>query len=142
MTMLLNAAITTEQAAAVSTALQLRPVEGGIAQGVALQANFTYGSGGTSATVWVQTSLDGGGTWIDVANFAFTTSSALGMFNLSASTPLTTRLTPTDGSLSSDTSQSGIIGSLWRTKLTSVGTYAGSTTLRVDAFALGLTSSP
>jgi hypothetical protein len=142
MTMLLNAAITTAVAAVVSTPLQLRPVEGDIAQNVGLQANFTYGSGGTSATIWVQTSFDAGATWIDVANFAFATTTALALFNLSALTPVTTQYTATDGTLASNTAKDGLIGSLWRTKLTTVGTYAGSTTLRVDAIALGLTSSP
>ena len=45
-------------------------------ESLVIQANFTYGSGGTSADAWVQTSLDGGTTWTDIANFHFTTASA------------------------------------------------------------------
>jgi hypothetical protein len=142
MTALLNKTVTTAVTAAVTTPLQLRPVEGVIAQNIALQANFAFGSGGTTATVWVQTSFDAGSTWIDVANFSFTTASAQAVFNLSGLTPVTTQYAATDGTLASNTAKDGLIGSLWRTKLTTVGTYAGGTTLRVDAVALGLTSSP
>src|SRR6185503_8453979 len=43
---------------------------------VALLTKFTYGSGGTTAKFWLQTSLDGGTTWFDIVSHAFTTSSA------------------------------------------------------------------
>lgn len=142
MTVLFNATITTALTATTTTALQLRPVEGGIAQNVGLQANFTYGSGGTTADAWVQTSFDFGSTWIDVANFHFTTSNARFFYNLSALTPVTTEYAPTDGTLGANTAKDGVIGPLWRVKTTTTGTYAGGTTLRVDADALGLTSSP
>jgi hypothetical protein len=90
----------------------------------------------------VQTSLDGGGTWVDVANFHFTTASARFVFNLSSATPVTTEYVPTDGSLAANTAKDGILGPLWRVKYTTVGVYAGNTNLRVDAFANGLTASP
>ncbi|MBB3297895.1 MULTISPECIES: hypothetical protein [unclassified Rhizobium] len=99
---------------------------------LAVQAKFNYGSGGTSVDVYLQTSLDGGQTWIDIANFHFTTSSATAIFNLSAATPKTTAVTPTDGSLAANTCVDGILGAQFRTKVVSVGTYAGSTTIAID----------
>lgn len=119
---------TTAVTAQVSIAQQ---TDKGASQGsVTLQANFVYGSGGTSADAWVQTSLDGL-TWTDVANFHFTTASARFIFNLSSLTPVTTEYVPTDGTLASNTSKDGIVGPWWRVKYTTVGTYAG-TTMTVD----------
>lgn len=100
-----------------------------------LQAVFTYGSGGTTAKAWVQTSLDGGANWIDIAAFAFLLASKKSLFNLSALTPKQTPVFTafTDGALADDTSVDGIFGSLLRVKYTTTGTYAGGTTLRIDA---------
>lgn len=98
---------------------------------VVLQATFAYGSGGTSVDAWVQTTFDGGATWIDVANFHFTTASARFLFNLSALTPITTEYTPTDGTLTANTCKDGVIGDAWRVKYTSTGTYAGNTALTI-----------
>lgn len=91
-----------------------------------IQANFAYGSGGTSVAVFLQTSLDGGTSWIDIANFSFTTASAIAIVNLSAATPKTTAVTPTDGSLAANTVVDGIIGAMFRCKGSSVGTYVGA----------------
>jgi hypothetical protein len=97
-----------------------------------LRAQFAYGSGGTTAKAWVQTSLDGGNSWQDVACFAFTTSSAVKEFNLSGLTPVTTAYTPVDGAMADDTCKDGILGPLWRVKLTTTGVYAGPTNLLVS----------
>lgn len=133
----ITAAVTTQ----LTSTFQLRPGPGGaLPSNLTLQANFTYGSGGTSADAYVQTSLDGGGTWVDVAEFHFTTSSARVLYNLNSSTSVTTQYTATDGTLSANTAKDGLFGSQWRVKYTTVGTYAGSTTLRIDAFANGLTA--
>lgn len=138
---LLNIGVTTAVTAQVTPTFQLRPgPAGGLPTSMTLQGNFTYGSGGTSTDAYVQTSLDGGGTWIDVADFHFTTSSQRFVYNLNSSTSVTTEYTPTDGSISANTSKDGVFGSQWRVKYTTVGTYAGSTTLRIDGFANGLTA--
>jgi hypothetical protein len=129
---LLNAAFTTAQSAALSSVLQFR--DSG-RESVELQATFTYGSAGTSADAWVQTSVDGGATWTDVAEFRFTTASARFEFNLSSLTPSTTEVIPTDGAMTANTSLDGVLGPMWRVKWTSVGTYAGNTNLRVDLMA-------
>lgn len=101
-------------------------------KGLTIEANFTYGSGGTSAKAYVQTSIDGT-NWIDIACFAFTTASARKVCNLRADTPVTTIATPTDGTLSDNTVVDGIIGQKIRTKYVTVGTYGGTTTLVVTA---------
>jgi hypothetical protein len=98
-----------------------------------IEAQFAYGSSGTSCKVWIQTTLDEGQTWLDIANFAFTTSSATKVINLSGLTPVTTAITPTDGSMADNTVQDGILGSALRAKITTTGTYAGSTSLSVRA---------
>lgn len=133
-TTLLSLTITTAVSAQVTGALQFRDSN---PESALLQCNFTYGSGGTSADAWMQSSADGGLTWIDVANFHFTTSSARFAYNLSALTPVTTEYTPTDGSLSVNTAKDGMLGAWWRVKYTTVGTYTGSTTLRCDVQARG-----
>lgn len=142
MAAILNVPVTTAVTALLSSVYQLRPGPGAQAlpSGALIQGNFTYGSGGTSADAYVQTSIDGGGTWTDVANFHFTTSSARFIYNLNSSTSKTTEVVPTDGSLAANTSVDGVIGNLWRCKYTTVGTYAGGTTLRVDMIADGLTA--
>jgi hypothetical protein len=94
-----------------------------------LQIKFSYGSGGTTAKVYVQTSLDQGSTWIDVYCATFTTASATKIVNLSGLTPKTTAATPTDGALTDDTCVDGILGDRFRTKTATTGTYAGSTTI-------------
>jgi hypothetical protein len=103
----------------------------GAPRNLTLQANFVPGSGGTTVDCWVQTSLDNGATWADIANFHFTTSAAKGIYNLSAATPKTTQVVPTDGSLANNTAVDGILGPIYRTKTTVVGTYVGAS-LSVD----------
>lgn len=123
--------ITPTAAVTALTSTPLQTVQGQVQGGVVLQGNFVYGSGGTSADAWVQTSVDGT-TWTDVANFHFTTASARFLFNVSSYTAVTTEYVPTDGTLAVNTAKDGIVGPWWRVKYTTVGTYAG-TTLTVDA---------
>jgi hypothetical protein len=129
MTILLNVPITTAVTASVTTPEQFRE---GNPESAIIQGTFTYGSGGTTAAAWVQTSVDEGSTWTDVANFSFTTSSARFLYNLSALTPKTTELVPVDGALAANTSIDGFLGPSWRVKWTTTGTYAGGTAMRVD----------
>lgn len=102
---------------------------------VSLQARLAYGSGGTKITVYIQTSLDQGTTWIDIACITFTTAGATKVVNLSGLTPKTTEITPTDGALADDTALDGVLGDRLRAKVVSTGTYAGSTVLSVRAAA-------
>lgn len=94
---------------------------------VSASVKFNYGSGGTTCKLYLQTLF--GSVWVDIACFAFTTSSAHKIVNLSGLTPKTTAITPTDGSLTDDTCVDGILGTALRAKVISTGTYAGSTQL-------------
>ena len=99
------------------------------------EANFIYGSGGTSVKAWVQTSFDGGVTWNDIMAFAFTTSSArkaMAVRHAAQATPFTI----TDAALADDTTRDNMIGDQTRVKVTTVGTYAGDTTLEINIIAL------
>ena len=92
-----------------------------------MQAKFDWGSGGTTAKVYVQTSVDEGDTWIDIACFAFATADETRLMKVMAVDDLTDNTTPTDGSLTDDTALSGVIGDRIRAKLVVVGTYSNST---------------
>lgn len=98
---------------------------------LALQATFLYGAGGASVKAWVQTTLDGGASWIDIANFAFTTSAATKVIVLQRK-PVAS-FTPTDGALGDDAVIDGVLGSRLRVKYTSTGTYSGATSLAISA---------
>lgn len=105
------------------------------------EAIFVYGSGGTNATGYVQTSLDGGTTWVDIIAFQFTTAtlskvSAVSTdiaFAASAYVPIA----PTDGTLTANTSVQGVLGDRVRLKYVTTGTYAGGTTLAVYVIVKG-----
>ena len=97
---------------------------------VIFQAKFVYGSGGTTAKFWVQTSFDRGTTWCDVMNFAFTTASAtkVGAAIAAGVTPVA----PTDATLADNTVNAGFLGERFRIKYTTTGTYAGSTSIYIS----------
>lgn len=128
---LMNETITTAQTASTKTSVR------GLARAksLAIHCIFDYGSGGTTAKVWVQTSFDGGTTWVDIANFAHTTSDLSRAYNLTSNTAVTTVYTVTDGTLADDTCKDGLIGDQLRVKFTSTGTYGGTTTMKVYAVA-------
>lgn len=102
------------------------------AKTVSMQAKFVYGSGGTTAKAYVQTTFDHGATWVDIAAFAFTTATATKINSVRSYTAVAAAVVPTDGTLTDDTIKDGLIGERLRVKLISVGTYAGGTTLIVS----------
>lgn len=98
------------------------------------QAVFTAGSGGSSVDAYLQTSLDNGATWVDIAQFHFTNANAAVAVNLSSLTSVTTQYTETNGSLSANTCKDGILGPLFQVQYKSSGTYVGAN-LKVDVVA-------
>jgi hypothetical protein len=107
-----------------------------VPQGVralSVQAVFNYGSGGTTAKAWVQTSLDGGVTWVDIANFAFATTAGRVVNSVRTDTAVAANYTATDGTLADNTIKDGILGDRIRVKWTTTGTYAGATNLKLTA---------
>jgi hypothetical protein len=114
-------------AAATATGTAVTDLDGMLAGCV--QLRFVYGSGGTNATAYVQTSADQGTTWVDIASVLFELANETKLLNFSALTPKTTQVTPTDGALSADTAVDGLLTDRMRVKVISTGTYAGSTIL-------------
>lgn len=105
---------------------------------LAVEAVFVRAAGGGTADVYIQTSLDGGVTWIDIMNFHFTTATATKVSAVVLSTALAAAVTPGDGALASDTILSGLLGSQLRCKYVSAGTvYTGATSLAVSATVKG-----
>jgi hypothetical protein len=142
---LLSLPITTAVGPLVSQTFQIRPGPGGqwLPATMTIQGTFSWGSGGTSADAYLQTSIDGGTSWTDVANFHFLAASARYIWTLESSlvaAPVQI-VAPTDGAMTANTALSGVFGNIWRVKYVTVGTYA-ATTLRVDAIANGLTTLP
>lgn len=100
-----------------------------------VQVNFAVGTGGITVDAYVQTTFDGGATWTDIANFHFANTPARKIINLSSMTPVTTQVAPSDGSMTANTAQDGLIGSMIRLKWVTTGTYSGGTTLQVVALS-------
>jgi hypothetical protein len=105
------------------------------------EAKFLYGAGGTTAKAYVQTSLDGGVTWMDIICFAFTTSALSKVSAVSADVAFAASayvpIAPTDGSLTDNTSIQGIFGDRFRLKYVTTGIYSGATSLAVYAHIKG-----
>ena len=96
-----------------------------------VQANFVYGSGGTTVKAWIQTSVDDGASWMDVICFALTTASGKRVAQVNNFVAITGAavVTPTDATLADNTILNGVLGNRMRVKITSTGTYAGNTKL-------------
>lgn len=102
---------------------------------ISLEAKFVRAGGGTNTKVWVQTSLDGGVTWFDIACFAFltTTANKLHALRLDVPTVMTPATVPASATLADDTVLNGIWGDKIRTLLTTTGTYTGASSIEVHA---------
>lgn len=100
-------------------------------------AKFLYGAGGTTVDAYLQTSLDGGLSWVDIMNFNFTTAAASKMSAVVNTTALAAVAVPGDGALASNTIVSGLLGDRLRLKYVSTGTYTGATSLAVYGVAKG-----
>lgn len=98
-------------------------------QAVTLEANFQYGSSGTTCSAIVATTLDGGTTWRQIARFDFTTATAVKVANLNGhlSKAVTAYV-----DLASEGVLDGILGDQLAVYLVSTGTYV-NTTLSVRA---------
>lgn len=105
---------------------------------LALQAAFLYGAGGTTVKAYVQTSLDGGVTWVDVACFAFALAAATRLHGVHIYTAPGVNVTPTDGALADNTVLNGYLGDRLRVKYVTTGTYTGATSLAITAVTKGV----
>jgi len=95
-----------------------------------LQATFTNQGGGTSVTAYVQTSIDGGSNYFDIACFHFTATGNV-IATVDGRKSITAPANLTDGSLADNTVQEGFLGAQFRVKVTSVGTFTAGTQLTV-----------
>lgn len=95
---------------------------------------LVFGSGGTSCDVYIQTSLDGGNSWIDIMQFHGLAANKTTVNKIDIATAVAAAYVPTDGSLTADTIKDGIFGDRVRAKAVIVGPYAAST-LRIDLCA-------
>ena len=102
-----------------------------------VQFTFLYGANGTSVQAWIQTSFDGGTTWVDVIAFAAATTAITRISSVRATTAVAANYTPTDGALTDNTIKDGLLGDRVRVKYTTVGTYSGATSLAIHAVAKG-----
>lgn len=102
------------------------------ARGLLVEAEFLYGSGGTTVKAWVQTRVKGG-TWRDIANFAFTTSAATKWIGIRQDIALAANIAASDAALADNTILDGFLGDELRVKYTTTGTYGGATSLAVRA---------
>jgi hypothetical protein len=114
----------------------------GSPRNLCVQGTFTYDSGGTNATAYIQTSLDNQKTWTDIACLQFTTSTARKAINLSAVTPVTTPVALTDGGMTANTCQDGLLGPWFRVKYVTTGTYGGASSLSIDADSIDIPPNP
>ncbi len=106
-------------------------------QVVAVQATFTYGSGGTTATFYLQTSLDFEASWVDIACWAFAVTTATAIMSVRALTAVAANYTPTSGTLTDNTIKDGLLGDRLRVLYTTVGTYADDTTILITGISKG-----
>jgi len=102
---------------------------------VAVESKLVVAGGGTSVKVYYQTSLDGGATWIDFAQHAFTTSTASKLSAVKSNIAVTPGTTPGDAALGDNAVLDGLMGDRIRAKAVVVGTYTGASTITAVAVA-------
>jgi hypothetical protein len=104
-------------------------------ESASFQVRLSGGAGGTKINVYIQTSLDGGQTFFDIANVAFANTPGVEVINLSALDKVTTPTAPTDGTLADNTTLDGVLGDQFRAKVVSTGIYTGGTLVSVRGVA-------
>lgn len=92
---------------------------------VDLQVAFVYGSGGSACVVVVETSLDQGDSWIEIARFDFAMTTVTKVANLSG---LLSKGITTVAALSSEGVLDSVLGDRLRASVTSTGTAYGTGT--------------
>lgn len=91
------------------------------------QVRFFYGSGGSTVQAYIQTSIDQGSTWFDIAAIGFTTSAGTEIVNLSGLNGVTTPVAPVSLWLSNNTTFNGPLGDRFQLVVVSTGIYSGQT---------------
>jgi hypothetical protein len=102
---------------------------------LSLQVRLAGGTGGSKINVYVQTSLDQGQSWFDIANIAFANTPGVEVVNLSGLDKLTTPTAPVYLQLADNTVLDGPIGDRLQAVVVSTGTYTGNTLISVRGVA-------
>jgi hypothetical protein len=113
-------AVTTAQTNAAQTAIT--SLDGMSSANVL--AEVLGAAGGTTISVKVQTTLDGGTTWLDIARFDYTTSAGKKYCVLSAGA---SKAVTAYAALASEGVNDGLLGDQLRAVVTSTGTYTDTT---------------
>ena len=103
------------------------------ARTLAVLTKFVRAAGGTTVDVYIQTTLDGESTWIDIMNQAFATTTANKISVVKTDIAVAAGATPTDGTLTDNTILDGVMGDRIRCKYVVVGTYSGASHITVTA---------
>lgn len=98
-----------------------------------MQSDFIYGSGGLTFKIYLQTTVDNGNTWFDIASSAFLVASARKILTATLNATNNTFIA-TDGTLTDNTVIAGIAGMQLRIKYVVTGTYSAST-CKIDIIA-------
>jgi hypothetical protein len=98
-------------------------------EAVTIEANFQYGSGGTTCSAIVATTFDGGTTWRHIARFDFTTTGAVKVVNLNGHL---SKAVTAYADLASEGVLDGVLGDQLAVLVQSTGTYV-NTVLSVRA---------
>lgn len=100
-----------------------------------VQTIFFRGGGGTTAKVFIQSTVDGGTTWFDVMQMAFTTSSATKVGTVGILSAGVNPAAVGSLALADDTIADGFLGDQLKVTVVTVGTYTTLSTVAVTAFA-------
>ncbi|SRR5579883_913896 len=102
--------------------------------GASLQVRLSGGTGGSTINVFIQTSIDQGQSWFDVANVSFATTPGVQVLNLSG-LDKAVPVTPGNLTLSSGTILDGPLGDRLQAVVISTGTYGAGTLVSVRGVA-------
>ncbi len=92
-----------------------------------LQVRLSGGAGGAKINVYIQSSIDQGQSWFDVANVAFANTPGVQLLNLSGLDKLSTPTAPSNLTLADNTVLDGPLGDRLQAVVISTGTYASGT---------------
>ena len=103
---------------------------------MALESFFDYKASGTTVEGYVQTQIDSGSSWVDIAAFVYSAASGYKVFSLD-DTAVTTVYTPTSGGLSANVAKNGIFGHSFRVEYRSFGDHGSGLKFTILAVARG-----
>jgi hypothetical protein len=94
-----------------------------------VQLDFRPGSGGTTVKAYVQTSIDGGATWLDIACCAFPSQTPVQAERVCIGLEAGVSgawVSATEGTLADNQVVDGLLGNMLRVKIVSTGTWTNT----------------